>query len=187
MMRTKYGGFDKAGVTSVDCKNFKNQLNLFVGEYDVDMVVNMLLKKEFSQDFSFEYTMDNKNQLNGLFWADGHSKANYIVFVTGQDAAIKQAVEAVWLSSRHRLCMWHIMTKASDSFLSVCKSQSGDYTRFDIKDLKAKGKDIAVLYCQEDGNVTVMCSCKSFEQYGLLCRHCFYFLRLCDIKVICST
>ncbi|CAI9261140.1 unnamed protein product [Lactuca saligna] len=33
------------------------------------------------------------------------------LFLTDQDAAIKQAVENVFRNSKHRLCMWHIMKK----------------------------------------------------------------------------
>ena len=40
-----------------------------------------------------------------------------------------------------------------------------------------------VLYGQDEDVITVMCSCKRFECYGFLCRHCFYVLRLCDVKV----
>ncbi|KAJ0627849.1 protein FAR1-RELATED SEQUENCE 5-like [Helianthus annuus] len=36
------------------------------------------------------------------------------VVVTDQDPAMKQAIEAVFDKSRHRLCMWHIMKKVAD-------------------------------------------------------------------------
>ncbi|KAJ0956638.1 putative transcription factor FAR family [Helianthus annuus] len=36
------------------------------------------------------------------------------VVVTDQDPAMKQAIEAVFDKSRHRLCMWHIMKKLAD-------------------------------------------------------------------------
>ena len=39
-----------------------------------------------------------------------HGKQPVLV-LTDQDPAIKQAVEAVFPESRHRLCMWHIMKK----------------------------------------------------------------------------
>ncbi|XP_076932150.1 protein FAR1-RELATED SEQUENCE 5-like [Bidens hawaiensis] len=38
-MRTIFGGFDKVGATKVDCKNFKSDQNLYINEYDVEMVV----------------------------------------------------------------------------------------------------------------------------------------------------
>ncbi|XP_022019449.1 protein FAR1-RELATED SEQUENCE 5-like [Helianthus annuus] len=36
------------------------------------------------------------------------------VIVTDQDPAMKQAIEEVFSTSRHRLCMWHIMKKVAD-------------------------------------------------------------------------
>ena len=36
------------------------------------------------------------------------------VVVTDQDPAMKQAIEAVFDKSRHRLCIWHIMKKLAD-------------------------------------------------------------------------
>ena len=36
------------------------------------------------------------------------------VVVTDQDPAMKQAIEEVFSTSRHRLCMWHIMKKVAD-------------------------------------------------------------------------
>ncbi|KAJ0742619.1 putative MULE transposase domain, FHY3/FAR1 family [Helianthus annuus] len=36
------------------------------------------------------------------------------VVVTDQDPAMKQAIEEVFSTSRHRLCMWHIMKKVVD-------------------------------------------------------------------------
>ena len=39
-----------------------------------------------------------------------HKKQPTLV-LTDQDPAIKQAIEAVFPNSKHRLCMWHIMKK----------------------------------------------------------------------------
>lgn len=35
------------------------------------------------------------------------------IVVTDQDAAMKQAIHDIFPTSRHRLCMWHIMQKLS--------------------------------------------------------------------------
>ncbi|XP_035830896.1 protein FAR-RED ELONGATED HYPOCOTYL 3-like [Helianthus annuus] len=40
------------------------------------------------------------------------------VVVTDQDPAMKQAIEEVFSTSRHRLCMWHIMKKVADKLCS---------------------------------------------------------------------
>ncbi|XP_022019519.1 protein FAR1-RELATED SEQUENCE 5-like [Helianthus annuus] len=80
-MRTEYGGFEEVGATAVDRKNFKRDLNCFIGEYDAEMIVQRLTnKKEYLWDFSFEYTVDSNGCLTGLFWADEVSKQNYLAF-----------------------------------------------------------------------------------------------------------
>ncbi|KAI3814020.1 hypothetical protein L1987_18762 [Smallanthus sonchifolius] len=177
IMKTMYGGIENVGVTASDCKNFKNDINTYIGEFDADMVVRRLLrKKEFLPNFWFDYQTTDDGALKGLFWADEDSKRNYFTFgdvisfdatyrsnqynmvfvpftgidnhnrnvtlgvvllgsetvesykwllqsfkeaflyepqvvVTDQDPAMKRAIEDVFTSSRHRLCMWHVMEK----------------------------------------------------------------------------
>lgn len=40
-----------------------------------------------------------------------HDKKQPTLVLTDQDPAMKQAVDAVFTESLHRLCMWHIMKK----------------------------------------------------------------------------
>ncbi|KAK9071910.1 hypothetical protein SSX86_008341 [Deinandra increscens subsp. villosa] len=81
VIRTKYGGFEKVGATVVECKNFKRDLNCYIGEYDAEIVVRRVMnKKDFLHDYSFEYTVDNEGKLTAMFWADGECKANYQAF-----------------------------------------------------------------------------------------------------------
>ncbi|KAK1434457.1 hypothetical protein QVD17_00200 [Tagetes erecta] len=81
VMRTIFGGFEEVGVSKNDCKNFKREINLFINEYDAEMMVgNLMKKKEHLPDFSCEYFTDEENCLVGLFWSDGESKRNYQVF-----------------------------------------------------------------------------------------------------------
>lgn len=39
------------------------------------------------------------------------------VVVTDQDPAMKKAIKAEFTTSRHRLCMWHIMKKLADKVI----------------------------------------------------------------------
>jgi len=81
MMKTTFGGFEEVGASKVDFKNYKRDLNLFIGEYDAEMAVsNLMLKKEYLPNFSCEYFTDDDNCLKGLFWADDQAKKNYYVF-----------------------------------------------------------------------------------------------------------
>ncbi|XP_035834159.1 protein FAR1-RELATED SEQUENCE 5-like [Helianthus annuus] len=179
VMKTCFGGFEDVGASKVEFKNYKRQINLFIGEYDAYIVVKHLNEKKQSQpNFAYDYITDEENRLKGLFWCDGQAKRNYHVFgdvisfdamyrsnkysmvfvpftsidnhhcnvtfgaallasetadtyiwllrvflkaigsqpkvvVTDQDPAMKKVVSVVFVDTRHRLCMWHVMHKLS--------------------------------------------------------------------------
>lgn len=76
-----HGGHEGVGASKNDCRNWKRKYNSYMGDADSQMMVNMLKqKKEFLQDFSFEYFTVNGGELAGLFWADETSKLNYFAF-----------------------------------------------------------------------------------------------------------
>ncbi|XP_076925604.1 protein FAR1-RELATED SEQUENCE 5-like [Bidens hawaiensis] len=145
IMRTKYGGFEEVGATKDDCKNFKQSLTCYIGEYDAEMVVQRLSgKKNCCDGYSFEYNMvfvpftaiDNhcRNVTVGAALLSSESIESYSwllkvfldsfgiapkVVVTDQDPAMKQAISLVLPNSRHRLCIWHIMKKLADKLSLV--------------------------------------------------------------------
>ncbi|XP_076942223.1 protein FAR-RED ELONGATED HYPOCOTYL 3-like [Bidens hawaiensis] len=70
--------------------------------------------------------------------------------------------------------------------LHNCTSMSylpvDDYLKFNIRDfLHLPASFHEVMIRKED--VTVYCSCKRFEQFGLLCRHIFKVLHILEIRV----
>ncbi|XP_076951218.1 protein FAR-RED IMPAIRED RESPONSE 1-like [Bidens hawaiensis] len=90
--RTKYGGFEEVGATKDDCKNFKQSLTCYIGEYDAEMVVQRLSwKKNCCDGYSFDYTVNTNGELDRLFWADDISKKNYLAFgdIISFDATFK--------------------------------------------------------------------------------------------------
>ncbi|XP_076903139.1 protein FAR1-RELATED SEQUENCE 5-like [Bidens hawaiensis] len=92
LMRTQYGGFEKVAATKDDCKNFKQGLNCYIGEYDAEMIVQRLcVKKTFSSDYSFEYDLNDDRELIRMFWADETLKSNYPAFgdIISFDATFK--------------------------------------------------------------------------------------------------
>lgn len=92
LLKQSRGGFENTGATETDAKNFKRDWNSFIGQSDADMVIEKLnKKKEFLQDFSFEYTVGSDGSLTGLFWADEEAKRNYFAFgdVVGFDATYR--------------------------------------------------------------------------------------------------
>ncbi|XP_076906584.1 protein FAR-RED IMPAIRED RESPONSE 1-like [Bidens hawaiensis] len=140
VMRTQYGGFEKVGATKDDCKNFKQCLNCFIGEYDDEMIVQRLCaKKTFSYDYSSEYDVnDNAFEtiesytwlLEKLLKLFGSAPK---VIVTDQDPAMKQSIAFVFPNTRHRLCMWHIMKKVADKVgAELCNNEDFKCKLYDI-------------------------------------------------------
>lgn len=75
------GGFDMVGPSSLDYKNFKRDMNRFVGESDAHIAIeNLLRKKEHLPNFTCEYVCDDDGSLLGVFWADNVCKLNYQEF-----------------------------------------------------------------------------------------------------------
>ncbi|KAK1406451.1 hypothetical protein QVD17_41749 [Tagetes erecta] len=64
---------------------------------------------------------------------------------------------------------------------SVSVSVVNDFKMYEVKDfLQPCTTNFKVMFREED--VTISCCCNRFEQYGLLCRHIFYILRLGEIR-----
>ncbi|XP_035835709.1 protein FAR1-RELATED SEQUENCE 4-like [Helianthus annuus] len=147
VMMTCFGGFEVVGASKVEFKNYKRQINLFIGEYDADMVVKHLNEKKHSQP-NFSYSMvfvpftgiDNHhcNVTFGAALLASETADTYIwllrvflkavgskpkLVVTNQDPAMKKAISAVFVDTRHRLCMWHVMHKLSPKVgVRLCNS-----------------------------------------------------------------
>ncbi|XP_076883496.1 protein FAR1-RELATED SEQUENCE 5-like [Bidens hawaiensis] len=137
IMRKKCGGFEEVGATKDDCKNFKQSITCYIGEYDVEMVVQRLSgKKNCCDGYSFEYTV-NSNVGVALLSSESIESYSWLlkvfldsfgiapkVVVTDQDPAMKQAIYFILPKSRHRLCMWHIMKKLADKVgATLCNNE----------------------------------------------------------------
>ncbi|KAL9678059.1 hypothetical protein QQ045_015898 [Rhodiola kirilowii] len=71
----------ECGATATDYKNFKRDLKLYIGLNDAQMVVDRLSdKKKTCLGYSFEYFSDGEGTLSRLFWSDGISKRDIIIF-----------------------------------------------------------------------------------------------------------
>ena len=78
LMKEMYGGFENVGVTAVDCKNFKRDMNLFIGDRDAQMAVEKLENRaKHCEGFFVDYYVGEGDALSGLFWADNAAKLNY--------------------------------------------------------------------------------------------------------------
>ncbi|KAL9666825.1 hypothetical protein QQ045_001168 [Rhodiola kirilowii] len=75
------GGFMNVGATATDYENYKRDLKSYIGLNDAQMVVDHLSdKKKTCQGYSFEYFSDGEGTLSRLFWSDGISKRDIIIF-----------------------------------------------------------------------------------------------------------
>lgn len=46
LMKEIYGGFENVGATAVDCKNFRREINLFIGDRDAQMLIEKLKSRQ---------------------------------------------------------------------------------------------------------------------------------------------
>ncbi|KAJ0816898.1 putative transcription factor FAR family [Helianthus annuus] len=60
VMKTCFGGFEDVCVSKVEFKNYKRQINLFLGEYDTEMVVRHLDEKNSPNLISHMITSQTK-------------------------------------------------------------------------------------------------------------------------------
>ncbi|XP_022040730.1 protein FAR1-RELATED SEQUENCE 2-like [Helianthus annuus] len=76
-----------------------------------------------------------------------------------------------------------------DAAITKCMSKSvdtvGDVQYFEIKDFRQPCTSFfKVQYSKEEDGLSINCSCKRFEQFGILCRHIFYVLRNNEIDKV---
>ncbi|KAK1415134.1 hypothetical protein QVD17_30906 [Tagetes erecta] len=80
MLSGMRGSRDLVHGTTVDFKNFRRDLNMFVGENDAQYLVNKMKERiQHSKDFTFNYRTEN-TELVSFFWADEIAKCNYKEF-----------------------------------------------------------------------------------------------------------
>ncbi|GJV84839.1 FAR1-related sequence 5-like protein [Tanacetum coccineum] len=85
------GGYDKVRGTPWDYRNFKRDVNLFIGDRDAQMIVDKMINRQLHvSKFSFEYHVFH-DELVSMFWADETMKCNYAVFgdVVSLDATFR--------------------------------------------------------------------------------------------------
>ncbi|KAL3650030.1 hypothetical protein CASFOL_006433 [Castilleja foliolosa] len=81
LYREACGGYANIGCTSVEFKNFSRDLRAFASGFDAQMIIeNLFKKRETSPAFYFAFDIDEKEQLNRLFWADPICRRNFATF-----------------------------------------------------------------------------------------------------------
>ncbi|KAL2924899.1 Protein FAR-RED ELONGATED HYPOCOTYL 3 [Bienertia sinuspersici] len=84
--------------------------------------------KEANDDFFFSWRVDEADKLMDVIWVDARSRVAYMDFcnvpggiITDQSAPMAKAIQQVLPDSRHKLCVWHILSKVSRKLLAVKK------------------------------------------------------------------
>ncbi|XP_035838232.1 protein FAR1-RELATED SEQUENCE 5-like [Helianthus annuus] len=108
VMKTCFGGFEDVGASKVEFKNYKRYSMVFVPFTGID---NHHCNVTFGATLLASETTDTYIWLLRFFLKVVGSQLK--VVVTDQDPAIKKAISAVFVDTRHRLCMWHVMHKLS--------------------------------------------------------------------------
>ncbi|KAL2898192.1 Protein FAR-RED IMPAIRED RESPONSE 1 [Bienertia sinuspersici] len=121
------------------CKEFDEQDCHSMFQYFAKM-------KEANEDFFYSWTVDEANKLKDLVWVDARSRATYRDFgdvdsetykwvmrqwlecmgdvqpgriITDQSTPMANAIQEVLPNSRHRLCVWNILSKVPRKVLAM--------------------------------------------------------------------
>ncbi|GKC20717.1 regulation of nuclear pre-mRNA domain-containing protein 1B [Tanacetum coccineum] len=80
LLSTMKGGYEYVHGMTNDFKNHQRDVNVFIGESDVQMLINkMENRKMYVSNFTFQYKVEN-SELVAMFWADEVAKCNYKEF-----------------------------------------------------------------------------------------------------------
>ncbi|KAH6770461.1 hypothetical protein C2S52_015264 [Perilla frutescens var. hirtella] len=81
LFKEAVGDYSDIGCTSVEYKNYSLDLKAYIIGVDAQMILNKLfLKRESCSAFTFEYAVDQNDQLTRIFWADPIARKNYTMF-----------------------------------------------------------------------------------------------------------
>ncbi|KAK1374701.1 hypothetical protein POM88_030894 [Heracleum sosnowskyi] len=82
LVKELYGSYEDIGAIVNDFNNFLRDVKVRIGDHDAAMILaKFKLKKEMSNNiFYYDYKVDKKGHLTGLFWTDAIGQANFDVF-----------------------------------------------------------------------------------------------------------
>nr|GFA01925.1 protein FAR1-related sequence 5-like [Tanacetum cinerariifolium] len=123
------------------------------------------------------------------------------IVVTDPDGAMRNAIEAEFAGSKHRLCMWHItqklpakvcIIKESPYVYGMPKKKKKPQSVDKVKD-KAEENNTVDLFFKKDrlykvlqnvGDGSVVCSYQLFVRVGILCKHIFCVFKNANVEMI---
>ncbi|XP_021980126.1 protein FAR-RED IMPAIRED RESPONSE 1-like [Helianthus annuus] len=111
-------------------------------------------------------TTSRSESENHFFGQVFNSKATLVEFMTHYETAIEAQSELIGIA---------------DCINQRYEDQPDGFVKFYVNDFQQPCTSLfEVMFRKSDG--TCSCSCRRFEQFGLLCRHIFYVLRIMDIR-----
>ncbi|XP_042973095.1 protein FAR-RED IMPAIRED RESPONSE 1-like [Carya illinoinensis] len=123
------GGFENLPFLEKDCRNYIHKArHLRLGAGGAGALRDYFMRMQFKNNGFFALMdLDDDGRLKNVFWADPRSRAAYQYFgdvcmdgispkaiITDQDRAMKNAIALVFLETRHRFCLWHILKKVPE-------------------------------------------------------------------------
>ncbi|KAJ9552186.1 hypothetical protein OSB04_016231 [Centaurea solstitialis] len=147
------GGYEEVGCSKSHYKNYKRELESFIGDGDVQMVLNMFNERLVNgTNFAFEYKV-SEGKLRGLFWADELSRFNYSEF--GHVISF----DATYRSNKH--CMVFVPFLAIDNNKSsvvvgsgiLCDEKRPSYTWLLEAFIKVHGSQPKVVLTDQDASI----------------------------------
>ncbi|XP_074327245.1 uncharacterized protein LOC141665162 [Apium graveolens] len=83
-VKEMYGGYANVGASLQDFGNFNKELKLFIGDKDVQMMIDKFKRmQEKSEGFYYAYDVDSEGRLTNLFWADSIGRRNFELYGDG--------------------------------------------------------------------------------------------------------
>ncbi|KAH6777537.1 hypothetical protein C2S51_008849 [Perilla frutescens var. frutescens] len=81
LVKEVVGGYSNIGCTTVDFKNFSRDLKAYAVGVDAQMMLDKMSKRhELCSAFTFDYEVNNDDQLRCVFWDDPISRRNFSLF-----------------------------------------------------------------------------------------------------------
>nr|GEX50041.1 hypothetical protein [Tanacetum cinerariifolium] len=156
------GGYDKVRGTPSDYRNYRREVNLFIGDKDAQMIVDkMINRKQHVPEFSFEHHVHNDELKCVTFGAAllfDETKDSYTwmltfffkvhgkqppLALTDQDAALRNAVVKIFSESKHRLETDRLASEVHatiEDCVGLLRNNTKKLTEFltTVKDMKKK-------------------------------------------------
>ncbi|XP_017428831.2 protein FAR-RED IMPAIRED RESPONSE 1-like [Vigna angularis] len=125
------GGFENMDFVERDARNYIGQhRRSLCKDGDGQALLHFSSMKDLNNEFFYDIQLNEGNIICSVFWADARSRAACEDFgdvvcmgnkaphgiITDQCRAMTNAIEEVFIYTKHMWCLWHIMKKLPEKF-----------------------------------------------------------------------